>query len=76
VKLIKKPRRPEKIETEIAEVEKRIAELSVEMARPEVGRDITRLVKVNDDFQQAEARLAELIDEWERAETTASAARR
>jgi hypothetical protein len=27
------------------------------------------LVKVNDEYQKAEARLAELMDEWERAET-------
>jgi ATP-binding cassette subfamily F protein 3 len=70
VKIIKKPREPETIEAEIAELEKRIADLSTEMARPEVARDITELVRVNDAYQQAEARLAELIDEWERAETT------
>ncbi len=46
------------------------------MARPEVARDITKLVRVNDDYQQADARLAELIDEWERAETTASPSKR
>ncbi len=76
VKIIKKPRAPETIEAEISKLEKRIAELSEEMARPDVARDITRLVKVNDDYQQADARLAELIDEWERAETTSSAAKR
>ncbi len=76
VKIIKKPRPPETIEAEISKLEKRIAELSEEMARPDVARDITRLVKVNDDYQQADARLAELIDEWERAETTASSAKR
>lgn len=76
VKIIKKPRALETIEAEIAKLEKRIAELSEEMARPDVARDITRLVKVNDDYQQADARLAELIDEWERAETTASSAKR
>jgi hypothetical protein len=76
VKIIKRPRAPETIEAEISELEKRIAELSTEMARPEVARDITRLVRVNDDYQQADARLAELIDEWERAETTASPSKR
>jgi ATP-binding cassette subfamily F protein 3 len=70
VKIIKRPREPETIEAEIAELEKRIAELSTEMAKPEVARDITNLVRVNDAYQQAEARLAELIAEWERAETT------
>src|SRR6266404_2198718 len=67
VKIVKKPREVEIVESEIAELEKRLAELSVEMARPEIARDITRLVKVNDDYQQTEARLAELLDEWERA---------
>ena len=76
VKIIKKPRGPAMIEAEISDLEKRIAELSKEMARPEVARDITKLVKVNDDYQQAETRLAELIDEWERAETTASSSKR
>jgi len=76
VKIIKKPRPAETIEAEISTLEKRIAELSTEMARPEVARDITRLVRVNDDYQEAEARLAELIDEWERAETTSSSAKR
>ena len=76
VKIIKKPREPETIEAEISVLEKRIAELSAEMARPEIARDITRLVRVNDDYQQAEVRLAELIDEWERAETTSSSSKR
>jgi len=38
------------------------------MSRPEIARDITKLVAVNDDYQQIEARLAELYEEWERAE--------
>jgi protein subunit release factor A len=75
VKIIKKPREPQTIESEIAELEKRIAELSAEMSRPEVARDITKLVQVNDDYQQADARLAELIDEWERAESTSKSSR-
>jgi len=76
VKIIKKPRRPEIIEGEIAELEKRIADLSKKMSEPEVARDITRLVAVNDEYQQAEACLAELMDEWERAEAIASSAKR
>ena len=76
IKIVKKPRDPEAIEVEISELEKRIAALSAEMARPEVARDITKLVQVNDDYQQAEARLTELLDEWERAETTARSSRR
>ncbi|MDX6577539.1 MAG: ATP-binding cassette, subfamily er 3, partial [Blastocatellia bacterium] len=44
VKIIKKPREPQAIEAEISALEKRIAELSAEMAKPEVARDITKLV--------------------------------
>jgi ATP-binding cassette subfamily F protein 3 len=76
VKIIKKSREPQAIEAEISALEKRIAELSAEMAKPEVARDITKLVSVNDDYQQADARLAELIAEWERAEITSSSAKR
>jgi ATP-binding cassette subfamily F protein 3 len=76
VKIIKKPRDPGTIEREISELEKQLAELSAEMARPEVARDITKLVKVNDDYQAAEHRLAGLMDEWERAETTSSSSKR
>jgi len=69
IKVVKKPRESDVIEVEIAEVEKRIKDLSEQLAKPEVARDITRLVQVNDDYKQAEGRLAELMDEWERAET-------
>jgi ATP-binding cassette subfamily F protein 3 len=76
VKIIKKPRDPVTIEAEITELEKQIAELSAEMSKPEVARDITRLVKVNDNYQSAESRLAELMDEWERAEVTTTSSKR
>jgi ATP-binding cassette subfamily F protein 3 len=76
VKIIKKPREPELVEAEISALEKRLSELSEEMAKPEVARDITRLVKLNDEYQQGEARLAELLDEWGRAEVTTSSSKR
>ena len=76
IKVIKKPREPEVIEAEITEAEKRLKELSEEMSKPEVARDITRLVKANDDYKQTEIRLGELLNEWERAETAASSAKR
>ena len=71
VKVIKKARSPEIIEAEIAEIERRLSSLSEEMAKPEVARDISQLVKVNDEYQEAEAQLAGLLEEWERAATTA-----
>jgi ATP-binding cassette subfamily F protein 3 len=67
VKVIKKARSPEVIEAEIAEMEQRLAALSEEMSKPEVARDITQLVRVNDEYKASETRLSELMDEWERA---------
>jgi ATP-binding cassette subfamily F protein 3 len=75
VKIIKKARDPETIEAEISRLESHLSQLSEKMARPEVARDITKLVQVNDDYKQTETRLAELYDEWERAETTPNLAR-
>src|SRR3984893_13670460 len=75
IKVIKKPRDPEIVEAEITELEKRMAELSEDMARPEIARDITKLVKVNNDYSEAEARLAQLLEEWERASAQSSSSR-
>jgi ATP-binding cassette, subfamily F, member 3 len=75
IKIIKKPRDPEAIESEITELEKRIADLSAEMAKPEIARDITKLVQVNDEYQQTEVRLAALLEEWERAESPTKSAK-
>jgi ATP-binding cassette subfamily F protein 3 len=68
IKVVKKPRGTEVIEAEIAELEKRLSELSDEMSKPEVARDITKLVAVNDKYEATQMQLAELYDEWERAE--------
>jgi ATP-binding cassette subfamily F protein 3 len=77
VKVIKKPRDPEIIESEIADLEKRLTDLSNEMSKPEVARDITKLVAVNNEYERVKVRLAELYDEWERAETaTTSSAKK
>ena len=76
VKVIKKPRSPEVIEGEISDLEEKLARLSEEMASPEVARDITRLVAVNDDYERTNARLADLMSEWERAETAGSSQKR
>jgi ATP-binding cassette subfamily F protein 3 len=70
VKVIKKPRDSDTIEQEISESERKLVELSEQLSQPEVARDITKLVAVNDTYKETEARLAELYDEWERAETT------
>src|SRR5205814_2424078 len=46
VKIIKKARDPETIEAEISKLESHLSQLSEKMARPEVARDITKLVQV------------------------------
>ena len=76
IKVIKKPREPELIETDITQLEKRMTELSNEMTKPEIARDITKLVAVTEEYERAEARLAELYEEWERAETPVSGSKR
>jgi hypothetical protein len=37
------------------------------MSLPEVARDATELVKLDEDYKQTEARLAVLYDQWEQA---------
>lgn len=59
-------RTPQLIESEIAEVEKRLATLSEELSRPYVARDASRVTTLNDEYQQADARLRSLYEEWER----------
>jgi ATP-binding cassette subfamily F protein 3 len=76
VKIVKKPRDPDTVEAEISALEKRLSELSAEMTKPEVSRDISRLVQLNDEYQRGETRLAELLDEWERAEATVGSSKR
>jgi hypothetical protein len=46
------------------------------MTRPEIARDITRLVVVSDEYERSEAHLALLLDEWERAERAAVSAKK
>jgi len=76
VKVVKKARGSEVVEAEIAELEKRLAELSDEMSKPDVARDITKLVIVNDEYESRQKRLAELYDEWERSERTVATPKR
>ena len=78
VKVIKKKkadaRTPELVETDIARAEQRLNEISQQMGTPEVARDAERLIALNDEYQQTEAQLRNLYDEWERVNSeTASA---
>jgi ATP-binding cassette subfamily F protein 3 len=79
IKVIKKkkpqgPRAQETIEAEIAAAEKKVKEVTEQMAHPEVARDPNRLVALTDEYRQAELRLRELYDEWERPSTEIASA--
>lgn len=54
------------IEAEIADIEKRLAELSDQLAQPQIARDARQLRQVKGEYGQTEVRLRELYQEWER----------
>ena len=70
IKVIKKNRTeslsPNQLEAEIAKAEKRLTEISDEMAQPDVARDATKLVGLDQDYKETEAQLARLYEEWEK----------
>ena len=70
VKVVKKKkvdvRTPEQIEADIAQAEARLNEISQQMGTPEVARDADRLIALNAEYQQTEASLKTLYDEWDR----------
>ncbi|HEX2269589.1 MAG TPA: ABC-F family ATP-binding cassette domain-containing protein [Pyrinomonadaceae bacterium] len=59
-------RTPEQIETDITQAEARLNEISQQMGTPEVARDADRLIALNDEYQQTEALLKSLYEEWDR----------
>jgi ATP-binding cassette subfamily F protein 3 len=69
IKVVKKnkPVTPVLLEAEIAEAEKRLNEISAKMSLPEVARDATELIKLDEDYRQTEARLTLLYSQWEAA---------
>ena len=73
IKVIKKNKTetpsPVVLEAEIAKAELRLNEISEQMSQPEVARDATALVKLDEDYRETEARLTALYDQWE--QTTA-----
>jgi ATP-binding cassette subfamily F protein 3 len=70
VKVVKKKkaetRTPEAVESEVANAELRLNEISEQMGTPEVARDAERLIALNDEYQQTEALLKSLYEEWDR----------
>ena len=53
------------LEREIAAAEKRLTEISEQMSQPDVARDATKLVKLDGDYKETEAKLTVLYDQWE-----------
>ena len=70
VKVIKKKkaeaRTLELVENDIAQAEQRLNQISQDMGTPEVARDADRSIALNDEYQQTEALLKSLYDEWDR----------
>jgi ATP-binding cassette subfamily F protein 3 len=67
IKVIKKnkPVTPVQLEAEIAELEKKLSDISERMSRPEIARDATELIKLDEDYRETETRLAVLYSQWE-----------
>lgn len=70
IKVIKKNRteqlRPELLEADIAKTEQKLNAISERMAEPQVARDATELVKLDQEYRQTEAELATLYEQWEK----------
>ncbi|MGH9971730.1 MAG: ABC-F family ATP-binding cassette domain-containing protein [Pyrinomonadaceae bacterium] len=70
VKVIKKKkseaRTPESLEAEIAQTESKLKEISQQMGEPEVARDASRLIQLNNEYLETEKVLQSLYEEWDR----------
>jgi ATP-binding cassette subfamily F protein 3 len=71
IKVIKKNKTvvPVLLEAEIAETEKTLNEISAKMSLPEIARDATELIKLDEAYREGEARLSVLYSQWEEAVT-------
>jgi ATP-binding cassette subfamily F protein 3 len=54
------------IEAEITEIEGMLVAISEQLSHSEIARDPSRLRSLNEDYQEADARLKLLYEEWER----------
>ena len=69
VKIVKKKkdaRTQEMVESDIATAERELNRISQLMGTPEVVRNAAQLVSLNNEYQQAEASLRGLYEEWDR----------
>ena len=71
IKVIKKNKSetvsPIRLEAEIAEAERKLNEISEKMSRPEVARDASALIKLDEDYRHLQAQLTVLYEQWEKA---------
>ncbi|HMF56879.1 MAG TPA: ABC-F family ATP-binding cassette domain-containing protein [Pyrinomonadaceae bacterium] len=60
------------IEAEISDTERTLAAISEQLSQPEIARDPRRFQSLNEDYQNADARLKMLYDEWENSAAASS----
>ena len=65
-------RTAQEIEAEVGEAEKRLAHLTEQLGLPEVARSPERLRELNEEYQETDARLRRLYEEWETVATEAA----
>lgn len=77
IKVVKKKkvetRTSDLVELDITNAEQLLVRLSEQMGTPEVAKDSVRLKALTAEYQQTEARLRKLYDEWDHLSQTASA---
>lgn len=70
VKLVKKKKPDSRalhlVESDIAQAELRLNEVSEQMGTPAVARDADRLIALNEEYQRTEESLRSLYEEWDR----------
>jgi hypothetical protein len=54
------------VEFDIANAEQLLSQISYQMGTPEVARDSVRLKSLKAEYEQTEARLRGLYEEWDR----------
>jgi ATP-binding cassette subfamily F protein 3 len=67
-------RTAQEIEAEVGEAEKQLARLTEQLGLPEIGRSPERLRELNEEYQETDARLRRLYEEWETAAAEAASA--
>jgi len=76
VKVIKKTKTEVRgqrlIEAEIAAAERKLSDITAQMAQPEIGRDASRLMVLTEEYERTDAGLRQLYSEWEQLSAEAT----